>query len=67
MSHEVENYKEKEFGYNWVSSSKFVFYLSVLCILAFVIGGSYQLYKHSYKGKPDVEVQSSSEYTPQYK
>ncbi len=67
MSHEAENNKEKDFGYNWVNSSRYLFYLQVLCIIAFLIGGCYQLYQHRYKGKPDVEVQSSTKYTPEYK
>ncbi|GGH57206.1 hypothetical protein HNQ91_000166 [Filimonas zeae] len=68
MSHEIEdNYKEKDFRYNRVSSSRFVFYVSFFCILAFVLGGCFRLYKQRYKGKPDVEIQSSTKYTPEYK
>jgi hypothetical protein len=66
MSHETD-YKEKEFGYNWVNSSRFLFYLQVLCLVALVIGMSYYLYTYRYKGKPDVEVPSNTLYTPQYK
>jgi len=50
-----------------VSSSRFLFYVHVFCILAFVLGGCYNLYKHRYKGKPEVEVPSSTLYSPQYK
>lgn len=73
MSHETaSNVTEsirgkKEFGYNWVNSSRFIFYLSVFCIVASSIGMCYKLYQERYKGKPDVEVQSSSLYTPEYK
>ncbi len=65
-NHNVEH-KEKEFGYNWVNSSRFLFYLQVLVFVAFVVGGCYNLYEHRYKGKPDVEVPGNAEYTPKYK
>jgi hypothetical protein len=67
MSHEINESQEKDFTKNWVNSSRFLFYLQVFCILAFVLGGCYRLYHQRYKGKPDVEVQSSSQYKPEYK
>lgn len=67
MAQEIEKHKEKEFGYNWVNSSRFLFYLQVLIFATFVLGGCYNLYQHRYKGKPDVVIQSSSKYTPEYK
>jgi len=66
MSYESE-YKEKEFGYNWVTSSRFLFYMQVLCLSALFLGMCYNLYEHRYKGKPDVEVPTNTLYTPQYK
>ena len=66
MEQEID-YKDKEFGYNWVNSSRFLFYLQVLCIVALSIGMCYNLYVHRYKGKPDVQVPSNTLYTPQYK
>lgn len=64
----IDNTREqKEFGYNWVNSSRFVFYLTILCIVAMVIGNSYGLYTHRWKGKPEVEVPGNTLYTPQYK
>jgi hypothetical protein len=66
MSDQLE-YKEKEFGYNWVTSSRFLFYMQVLCFAALVFGMCYNLYEHRYKGKPDVEVPTNTLYTPQYK
>lgn len=66
MSQEHQNTKEKDFGYNWVSSSRFLFYVQVFVVVAFVLGGCYRLYDQRFK-KPEVEVQSSSQYTPQYK
>ena len=67
MSHEIDNTTDKDFTKNWVNSSRFLFYLQVFCILAFVLGGCYRLYNQSYAGKPDVEVQKSSQYKPEYK
>ncbi len=70
MSEEVEEYKDpklKDISYNWVNSSVFLFYLEVFCIIALIIGGSYGLYTHRYKGKPQVEIPSNTLYTPEYK
>ena len=70
MTEEVEEYKDpklKDISYNWVNSSVFLFYLEVFCIIAMVIGGSYALYSHRYKGKPEVVVPSNTLYTPEYK
>ena len=64
---ELKKKQERDFARSWVNSSVFLFYLQVCCVLAFVIGGSYGLYKHRYKGKPEVNIQSSTQYTPQYK
>jgi hypothetical protein len=59
---------EREFGTNWVTSSKYLFYLQVFTLLAFVFGCSYNLYKATrYEAKPRVEIQESSQYTPKYK
>lgn len=67
MSHEIDDTTDKDFTKNWVNSSRFLFYLQVFCILAFVLGGCYRLYNQRYAGKPDVEVQKSSQYKPEYK
>jgi hypothetical protein len=64
---DVKDPKAKDFAYNWVNSSVFLFYLQVFCILAMVLGGSYALYSHRYKGKPEVVVPSNTLYTPEYK
>jgi hypothetical protein len=59
---------DREFGRNWVTSSRFMFYMQVLSFLAFVTGCSVNMYKATeYKQKPKVEVQESSLYTPKYK
>jgi hypothetical protein len=67
MSQEILEHKEKDIKTNWVNSSRFLFYLQVFCILAFVLGGCYRMYNQRYKGQPKVEVQSSSKYKPEYK
>jgi hypothetical protein len=67
MAYETNETSEKDIKTNWISSSRFLFYLHVFCILAFILGGCYKLYDHRYRGKPDVEVQKSSQYTPEYK
>lgn len=64
---QIKDPKLKDFANSWVDSSAFLFYLQVLCIVALVIGGSYGLWAHRYKGKPDVEVPGNTLYTPQYK
>ncbi|TAF56562.1 MAG: hypothetical protein EAZ62_01000 [Sphingobacteriia bacterium] len=67
MHPEIIENEQKDFTKNWVNSSRFLFYLQVFCLLAFVLGGCYRLYNQRYKGTPDVEVQSSSKYNPEYK
>ena len=52
---------------NWVSSSRFLFYITVVCLLSFVLGGCYNLFKHRYKGKPEVVVPENTLYNPKYK
>lgn len=64
MDHTVEN--KNDFTRDWVSSSRFLFYLKLACVLAFVLGGCYKLYEHRYK-KPKVTVNESSLYSPKYK
>jgi hypothetical protein len=72
MSNTPEDQKEhkkvqdSDFTHNWVSSSAFLFYLQVACIVAFVLGGCYMLSTKRYS-KIDVPVQESSQYTPKYK
>lgn len=73
MDYQQEEYKEelqkvqdRDVIYNWVSSSAFIFYLSVFCFVAFVFGSCVKLYTHRFE-KPNVTVQESSLYTPVYK
>ena len=71
MDH-LEEYKEElrkvhdtDFTHSWVSSSAYLFYLQVACIVAMVLGSCYMLYTKNYS-KPEVKVQSSTLYTPKY-
>lgn len=63
---ELQKVQDRDFTHNWVSSSAFLFYLQVACIVAFLLGGCYMLYTKRYE-KPVVKVQDSSLYTPRYK
>jgi hypothetical protein len=67
MQPEIIDNKHKDFAHNWVTSSRFLFYCQVFLLLAFILGGCYNLYTHSYKGKPEVAVPESTQYSPQYK
>lgn len=63
---ELQKIQDKDFTHNWVSSSAFLFYLHVACIVAFLFGGCFMLYTKKYS-KTEVPVQESSLYTPKYK
>lgn len=67
MIYEADKSREKDVRYNWVSSSRFIFYVQMFCMIALFVGMCFQLYQHRYKGKPDVEVPGNTLYTPQYK
>ncbi len=67
MTDDIQEIKEKDFGYNWVTSSRFLFYVVVFCMVSWMFGACYKLYTHRWKGKPDVEVPGNTLYTPQYK
>jgi hypothetical protein len=64
---ELQKVQDKDFTHSWVSSSAFLFYLQVICFVALILGGCYKLYTQRYQGKPEVNVQESSLYTPKYK
>ena len=63
---ELEKVQDRDFTHNWVSSSAFVFYLSVFCLLAFMLGTCGRLFTERYE-RLDVTVQESTKYTPTYK
>lgn len=63
---ELQKVQDKDFMHNWVSSSAFLFYLQVACIVAFLFGSCYMLYTKRFD-TPEAPVQESSQYTPKYK
>jgi len=63
---ELQKVQDRDFAHSWVSSSAFLFYLQIACIVAFLFGGCYMLYTKRFD-KPQVKVQESTLYTPQYK
>lgn len=63
---ELKKVQDKDITYSWVSSSAFIFYLSVFCTVAMVLGGCYKLYTKRFE-KPEVKIQESTLYTPKYK
>jgi hypothetical protein len=67
MEKQIIDETHKDITGNWVTSSRFLFYVQLFCILAFVLGGCYKLYSSRYAGKPNVEIPKSTEYNPTYK
>ena len=67
MSQDLQdNTAEKDIATNWVSSSRFFFYVSIFAILALVLGNCSQLYNSRFV-KPNPEVQTSAQNKPEYK
>jgi hypothetical protein len=64
--HELKKVQDRDFTHSWVSSSAFLFYLQIACVVAFVLGGCYMLSTKRYE-TPKVPVQESTLYTPKYK
>jgi hypothetical protein len=64
---ELEKMKNMDYSYNKVSSSRFLFYVQVIGFVLFMFTVFYELWANRYQGKPDIEIQSSTLYTPQYK
>lgn len=63
---ELQKVQDRDFTHNWVSSSAFLFYLQLACVVAFILGSCYMLSTKRYS-KPEVPVQESTMYTPRYK
>ncbi|HRN49124.1 MAG TPA: hypothetical protein PK110_15495 [Niabella sp.] len=64
-----EELKKKEcrdYKFNWVSSSRYLFYLLTACFFLMTWGGCYRLYTKRFE-KPKVQIQESTLYTPKYK
>lgn len=65
---ELQKVQDSDFTHNWVSSSGFLFYLQVACLVTFVLGGCFMLYTKRFDAnKQNVPVQESTLYTPKYK
>lgn len=65
---ELQKVQDRDFTHSWVSSSAFIFYLSVFCLLAFFLGSCYKLYTKRFENSvpQNVQVQESTLYTPKY-
>lgn len=63
---ELQKVQDRDFTHSWVSSSAFIFYLSIFCLLAFFFGSCFRLYNERYD-RLDVTIQESTQYTPKYK
>jgi hypothetical protein len=64
---ELQKVQDRDFTHNWVSSSAFLFYLQIACMVALLLGGCYKLYEKRYPGHPEVNVPDNTLYTPKYK
>ncbi len=63
---ELKKVQDRDFTHSWVSSSAFLFYLQMACMIALVFGAAIMLTTKRFH-KPEVTIQSSTLYTPQYK
>ena len=65
---ELQKVQDRDFTHNWVSSSAFIFYLSIACLVAFSFGSCYKLYNKRFENSrpKDVVIQESTQYTPKY-
>ena len=67
---ELQKVQDRDFTHNWVSSSAFIFYLSIICLVAFLFGASYKLFTRRFeKSGPQQEIviQPSTKFVPEYK
>jgi hypothetical protein len=62
---ELQKVQDRDFTHSWVSSSAYLFYLQIACVIALVLGGCYMLTTKRFE-KPEVKVQNSTLYTPKY-
>ncbi len=67
MSEDLQQIEaQKDIATNWVTSSRFFFYVTVFSLLALVVGNCSKVFSSGFK-KPTVEVNTSSQYKPEYK
>lgn len=67
MDQIIASSSPKDVNTSWISTSRFLFYISIAIFVAFALGMCLGLYSHRYKGKPDVVVPSNTLYDPVYK
>jgi len=67
MSEDLQQIEaQKDIATNWVTSSRFLFYVTIFSLLALVVGNCSKVFSSGFK-KPTVEVNTSSQYKPEYK
>ena len=67
MSQDLQQIEtEKDIKHNWVTSSKFILYVSIFALLSLILGNCTKLFTSGFK-KTTPEVQTSSQYKPEYK
>jgi hypothetical protein len=67
---ELQKVQDRDFTHNWVTSSAFIFYLSLACLVAFAFGTCFSLStKRFEKAIPQQEivVPPSTKFLPEYK
>ncbi len=66
---ELQKVQDRDFMHDWVSSSAFIFYLSLATLVAFSFGTCSQLYTKRFEksGPGEVHIQESTRYVPVYK
>ncbi|ANE49973.1 hypothetical protein SY85_05135 [Flavisolibacter tropicus] len=64
---ELQKVQDRDFTHSWVSSSAFLFYLSIFCLVVFFLGSCFRLYRERFEPLKNVTVQESTQYTPKYK
>lgn len=63
---ELQKVQDRDFTHSWVSSSAFIFYLSVFCLLAALLGIFISLTNERFD-ELEINVPESTQYTPKYK
>lgn len=67
MSQDLQQIEtEKDINHNWVTSSRFILYVSIFAVLSLVLGNCTKLFTSGFK-KTTPDVQTSSQYKPEYK
>ncbi len=66
MENVVKPIDDKDLSKSWVSSSRFLFYVTIFCLLAFVVGCSSLLFTKRWKGIGEPDVPKSTQYNPTY-